>query len=130
MQLDPVPVLREPRLSFLVEPVARPVVDDEEDFPSRVSRDEPLQEVVERLAVEDIGELVREAGVVKGDRAVDVSGLTEAVRIDPRLDSDPRPGPMKGAVEPEASFVLEDYDAPTGGGFFFIAGNRFRSQSA
>ena len=30
VRLDPVRVLREPRLSFLVEPVARPVVDDEE----------------------------------------------------------------------------------------------------
>jgi hypothetical protein len=61
---DAMAVCGQPNASRLVEPVARAVVDDEEDFASSVTAHEQLQKHVERVAVEDRSELIREAPAV------------------------------------------------------------------
>lgn len=130
MQLDAVPVSVQPAAPRLVEPVARGVVDHEEDPAPSITTYEELQKLVEGVAVEDGGELVREPRIMQRNGAVDVGGLARSVRIYARLNSDPAPGLVERAVEPEAGLVLEDDDAAASGGFFLIAGNVVRSHAA
>src|SRR5690242_3420429 len=110
--------------------MAGTVVDDQEDL-ATTTVDELLEEVEERAAVEDRRELVVEARpCFDGDGAEHVTRLSLAVRVDARLLSDGRPRPVQTAVEPEARFVFERYDAATRSGFFLIFGNVSRSQIA
>src|SRR5919204_617747 len=130
VQLDLVAVLPKPRLPSVVEPVAGAVVDDEEDLPRGVLRDELLQELVEGLAVEHCRKAVGELGVVERHRAEDVRGLAKAIGVNPRLVADARPRLVQCAIEPEAGLVLENHDAAAGAGFFLMAGSFLRSQRA
>ena len=76
MHLDLIAVVGEPGFPRGIEPVARPVVDDQEDLPSPMLLDESLKEHVERVAVEDVRELVGELWfLLQRDCAVDVRGL-------------------------------------------------------
>jgi hypothetical protein len=84
----------------------------------------------ERVAVEDVGELIRESRFVEADRAEDMSSLAGSEGVDARLVSDPRPGRVQSAVEPEAYFVAEEDDSPALGRFFLIAGKRFLIQTS
>jgi hypothetical protein len=130
MQLDSPRVLRQPRLPLFIEPMARPIIDDEEDLSRGVLFHQVKQESMERAPVEDLGKPIREARIMKLDGAKNMRRLAEPVRIHARLNADARPGLVQGAVEPEARFILEDYDAAAGRRFFLIAGNRLRIQSA
>lgn len=131
MQLDLVSVVCEPCLSWRIEPVAGPVVDDQEDLASLVVLDEQLEEFVEGVAVEDVREPVGELRLLfQRDRAEDVGRLADAVSINARLDATARPGLVEGAVEPEAGLVFEDYDSSACSGFFLISGRRSRTQVA
>lgn len=86
---------------------------------------------MEGVAVEDVGELVREAGgVLERDRTVDVGGLAQTVGVDTGLDPSSRPCLVERSVEPEARLVLEDYDSSACSGFFLISGRRSRTQVA
>ena len=130
LELDAMAIRREPLLPFLVEVMAGAVVDDQEDLASS-AMNEPFEELEERALVEDRRELILEARpALDRDRAEDVGGLAQAVRVDAWLSADRRPGPVQAAVEPEAGFVLERYDAATGCSFFLIAGKVRRSQTA
>lgn len=51
-------IVAEPLLAVFFEVVAGAVVDDEEHLSRRILRDEVLQEMQERLAVEHLGELI------------------------------------------------------------------------
>jgi hypothetical protein len=130
VERDTVAIGGQPNASRFVEPVAGPVVDDEEDFSSSVTTHEQLEKLVERVAVEDRSELIREARVVQTHRAEHVSGLSCAVGVYARLDANTTPRLVERAVEPEAGFVLEDNGTSTGGGFFLMAGNVVRSHAA
>jgi hypothetical protein len=130
MKLDSMAVLGKPGFAFVIEPVAGSVVDDQEDLPSRVTAHEVQQEVVERGAVEDVRELVGEFGSIEAERTKDVRGLSQTVGINTRLDADARPRSMERAVEPETGLVLEEDYPSTGEGFFLMAGNRSRIQTA
>ena len=93
--------------------------------------DQLLEEREEGGAVEDRRELVGEPGPsLDCDGAKDVAGLSLAEGVDAGLLPDRRPRPVEAAVQPEARFVLEGYDATAGSGFFFIRGNVSRSQMA
>ena len=128
MKLDAVRMLAEPFLSFLVEVVARAVVGDQEDLPGWMKRDDLLEEDQVGLGVEDLGELKREAGVVDGNRSVDMRGLPQAKGGDARLLAYSSPGSMERSVEPKAGLVFEEDLAAAARGFFFNAGKVTRSQ--
>lgn len=130
MQLEQVPVRREPFLPLIVEVVGGAVVDDQEELPRAVLRDELLQVDEEGLTVEDLGEPEGEIGFVERDRSIDVRRFSQSEGVDARLKTDSRPGLMEGAIEPKARFVLEGYEAAAARGFFLIAGSRSRSQMA
>lgn len=129
-KLDAVPVRRKPGLGLFVEPMARTVVDDQEDLPATAAN-EFLEEQQKRVAIEDRRELVIKARPrFDRDRSEYVPGPALTVGIDPGLLSDWCPGPVQAAIEPEACFVLERYDATASRGFFLIFGNVSRSQTA
>ncbi len=107
MKLHPVLVLRQPRLSRIVEPVARPIIDDQKDLPRAIRSHQIHQKQMEGMPVEHVDESVREGRVVRGDRPNHVRGLAFAKGIYARLDTHRRPGLMQRAVEPEARLVLE-----------------------
>lgn len=131
MQLDLVAVRAQPVLSMLGKVVRRSVVDDEEELRSCVLRDELLQINEESFPVEDVGEAVREIGLLfEGQRPVHVCGLAKPERVDARLNANARPCLVERAVEPEAGFIFEGYEAATCRSFFLIAGSCSRSQSA
>ena len=118
-QFDAVAVAGEPALAIVLEPVTGPVVDDQEDFAARGAPHQFLEEVEERSAVEDRGELVDEVGsLLDRDRAIDVSSLALAEGVDARLDADSRPCDVQGAIEPEAGLVAEHHNAAAGSRFF------------
>jgi hypothetical protein len=120
----------EPLLGLVVEPMAGPVVDDQEDLASTTMY-ELLEEDDERVAVEDGRELIVEPRArLDRDRPEDVPGLALAVCVYARLTSDRSPGPMETSVEPEARFVLECDNASARGRFFLILGNVSRSHTA
>lgn len=111
--------------------MAGTVVDDQEDLSARVLLNEFLQEQMKRVPVENVCELVREpGGLLKRERSVNVGGLPQTIGVDAGLDTSSRPGLVERSVEPEARFVLEDYDASACSGFFFISGRRSRIQVA
>lgn len=124
MQFDPVRVGEQPFFARVVEPVAGPVVDDEEDLPSRVLRGQLKQKLVESVSVEDGREAIREVRVLEGDRTEDMGGLSRSVCVDARLMAYARPGLVERSIEPEARFVFEEDDAAAGGCLFLSAGNR------
>lgn len=131
MQLDLVAVLREPCLPWGIEPVAWPIVEDQEHLSPLMLRDEQLQELVEGVAVEHVGELVGELRLLlDGEGAKDVGSLPFAEGVDSGLNAFSRPRLVQRAVEPEAGFVLEDYDSVSGSGFFLISGRRSSTQVA
>lgn len=130
MQLDFVGVLFQPFLAGVVEPVTRPIVDDQEQLPRRVFGDELLEELVEGVAIEDRREAVGEIGILERDGSEDVGRFPQPVGIDTWLMAYPGPGLVESSVEPETRFVLEEDDSTTGAGFFFRAGNRSRNQTA
>ena len=130
MQLDAVCVGREPGTARWVEPVARPVVDNEKDLAAAVAAHQQAQEVVESPAVKHWRELIGEPGVVQREGSVDVGSLAQPVRVYARLDSNSTPRLVERAIEPEACLVFEQDDAATPGRFFLIAGKRVRSQAA
>jgi hypothetical protein len=122
-------IVGEPLLAVFFEVVARPVIDDEKDFPRSILRDEVFEENQERLPVENVRELIRESGF-EAYCAENVRRLSCSEGVNTRLIPNPGPSRMKGPVEPEAYFVAEDDDSSTLGGFFLIAGNLFFSQTA
>lgn len=131
VKLNPMPVLREPRFAVRVEVVAWTVVDDEEYLPAAAATNEVLQEAEERDGIKDRRELVDEKrSRLNGDDAVHMGRLAHTERVDARLLADAGPGTVQGAVEPEACFVAERYDAPAGCRFFLIAGKVVRNQLA
>jgi hypothetical protein len=89
MELDAMTVSTQPQDAFLVEVVARAVVDDEEDFSARIVSDEPLEKFEECLAVEDLGEAKKTASIVECDGTIDMSGLAGTERIYARLNAYP-----------------------------------------
>lgn len=130
MQCDSVGIGREPCATGRVEPVAGAVVDDQENLATPVATHQQPEKLVEGAAVEAWGKLIREACVVQRDGAKDMGGLALAVGIYARLDTDPTPGLVERAIEPETGLVFEEDDATTSCGFFLIAGNVVRSQNA
>jgi hypothetical protein len=92
------------------------VVDDQEDLATRVAKHELPQELPEGDAVEHRDEAERELGSVERNRAEDVRGLAQPIRIDARLLPDARPRAMQASVLPEAGFVLEHDDASAASG--------------
>ena len=130
VKLDAVAVGREPSSPGLVEPVARAVVDHEEDLSSSIAPDQKFQKLVERVAIEHDRKLVGKPRIVQRDGAENVGCFPRAIGIYPRLDSDGAPRLVERSVKPEAGFVLEENGAPTCGGFFLIAGNVVLNHSA
>ena len=130
VQFDFVRVPREPFLACVVEPVARPVVDDQEELAGGVLGNELEKEFVESVPIEDGREAVREVGILERDGAEDMRRLPHPEGIDTRLMAYPRPGLVECSVEPEARFVLEEDEAAAGVRFFFKAGKRTFSQMA
>jgi len=130
MQFDAMAILAKPCSTGFVEPVARPVVDHEEQFSSSIAPDEQLQEEVERVTVEDRSELIREPRIVQCDRTEDVRRLAEPECVHSRLHANATPRLMERSVEPEACFVFEEDHTSAGAGFFLRAGNSFRSHAA
>ena len=130
MQLDTLRIFRQPYPPLFVEPVPGCIVDDEKDLSSGVALDQSYQKAMERSAVEDFGELIREARVMQRDRAKDMRCFAETIGIYARLHADSGPGLMQGPIEPEARFIRKDDDASAGCGFFLIRGNLVRIQSA
>jgi hypothetical protein len=103
MGFDAMAILARLTLALVVEPVAGPVVDDEEDFATVVPTHELTQELEERGAVEHRREPERELGSVEGvegNRAEHVRGLPQSIGVDTRLSADPRQWDA-GAVPPE-----------------------------
>lgn len=94
MQLDSLRVLRQPSFPLIVEPVARAVVDDQKDLLRRIPLDDPDQKLMERVAVENPGKLIREARIMERNGSKDMRCFTQAKRIDARLNADARPGLM------------------------------------
>lgn len=130
MELYPMAVLAEPPLALIIETVARPVVEDQEDL-ATASTHKPFEEAQERRRLEDRCELVGEPwSFLDRDSSEDVSRFAHAEGIDTRLVPDWRPRPVKTAVEPEARLVLERYDTAAAGRFFLIRGNVLRNQTA
>jgi hypothetical protein len=130
MQLNAVGVAREPCATLYVEPVPRPIVDDEKELLSAISTDEELEEEMKRVPVEDGRELVGEARVVEGDGSENVRGFAKPEGIYSWLDADAAPRLMESAVEPEARLVFEDDDATASASLFLIAGRLVRSHAA
>jgi len=130
MQLDAVGVAREPDAAVYIEPMPRPIVDDEEDLSSAISSYEELEEEVKRVPVEDGRELVSESCVVKRDGPEDMRSLAEPEGVYSRLDADAAPRLVESAVEPEAGLVFEEDDASASSSLFLIAGKRTRSHAA
>ena len=116
-------VVPEPSLTVLVEIMTGAVVDNEEHLAASVLSDEVLEKYQERLAVEDVRELIVEAGLIETDRAKEMGGLALTESVYARLLTDSRPGTVECSVEPKADLVSEQNDASTLGGFFLIAGN-------
>jgi hypothetical protein len=123
-----VPMLAEPPLAVVIETMVGRVVNNQKDLATVVAKYELAQELEECQSVEYWREAECELGVVEGDGPVHVGGLAQPVRIDARLNADPRPRAMQATVLPEAGFVLEDYDAATASGLFFSAGSVWLSQ--
>ncbi len=130
VQLDSVRVFSEPRLPLVVEPMARPIVDDEEDFPRRVLLNQLFEKLVKRVPVEDWRESEGEVSVLEGDGAEDVRRLPEPEGVHARLHSDSRPRLVQGPVEPKTGLVPEHHNAATSSGFFLMAGKRWCTQSS
>lgn len=130
MYFDLVRIGGEPLLPGFVEPVARPIVDNKEDLARRVGVYQALRELVERVAVEDVRELVGEAGLIQANGAEYMGRLPQAEGIYSRLDADFGPGLVESPVEPEAGLVFEYDDAAGLCRFFFISGSRSLSQAA
>ena len=129
-QLDSVPVLGEPQLSFFLEVVAGTVVDDEEDLASASSHD-LLEELEERESVEDRREAVMKPGLLfEGDDPEDVRRLAHAERVYTWLAADSGPRLVKRPIEPEAGFVTEGNDATALTRFFLIRGRISRNHVA
>ncbi len=126
---DAMAVLAKPLFADFLKVVARPVVDDEKDLATGISRNEQLQKSEKRFTVEFGSKLIGEPRIPKADGAKDMGGLPLAEGVDARLKPDSGPGPMEGSVEPETGFILEENCSSASGGFFLIAGNRFLSQS-
>ena len=124
MKLDFIGIGGQPGLSCIIQPVAGPVVDDQEDFLRRMDSHQLFEELVEGVAVEDVRELVRERGSFEADGPEDVGRLSEPEGIYPRLDPDLGPGLVERSVEPEAGLVLEDDRPSASSRFFFISGRR------
>jgi len=100
------------------------VVNDHEDLSRCMSLHDGEQELVERVAVKYISELVDEGCVVYRYRAKHMSGLALSVGGNSGLDAYGRPCLMQSAIEPEARFVFK-HDKPSAFGcFFLIAGSR------
>ena len=127
-QLDAPLVFSQPRLPLGREIVKRRVIDDQEDLPAAILRNESPEEFPERVSVEHIGKPAGEFRSVKTDRAEQVRREALAIGIDAGLAADASPSSMQRAVEPETDLVLEQDYATAGGGFFLIAGNFLRSQ--
>lgn len=130
MEFDALWVVGKPLLSGVVEPVTWTIVDDQEDLPPVILFDQQEQEFMEGMPVEHGRELVAEKCLIDADSTVDVGGFPHPEGVDPGLHADLRPCLVEGPIKPEAGFILEDYDAATGGSFFFISGNRSRSHVA
>ena len=110
--------------------VARSIVDDDKDLPTRAA-DELLQETVERFRVEDLGEeIAKPRLLLQRHCAVDVSRLALPKRINVGLLTQASPGSMQRTVQPEAGLVLEHHNALASLSLFFIAGSFLRSQLA
>lgn len=130
MQRNFVAVGPEPLFARLVEPVTGAIVDDEKYFLWRILRHELFQKFEEGCAVEDFSKAVGEIGCVERHCTENVSGFSHAVRVDAWLLAYSGPGLVKGSVEPETGFILEDDEPSAGGRFFLMAGSLYRSQMA
>ncbi len=124
VQLDLVRVVGQPLFACIVEPMTGAVVEDHEDLSRPMALHDGEQELVERVAIEHISELVDEGSIIYRNRAKHVGGLALSVGGNSGLDAYGRPCLMQSAIEPEARFVLKHDDAPAFGRFFLIAGSR------
>ncbi len=130
MQLDAVTVLRKPCLTHFCEIVAWAVVDDEKYFSARV-----LHEVLKKLqkcqTIENRSKYVAKLRFfLQRHRAENVGCLPLTKGVDLRLLAYPGPRTMQASVKPKARLITEHHNTATPAGFFFIAGNVFRSQMA
>jgi len=124
-------MLSEPTLPLLVQVVARPVVDDQEDLAASSSTHDLLEEDEERAGVEHGRELVHEPrSFLERHDAKDVRRLAHPECVYTRLLAHPGPGSIERPVEPEARFVAERNDAAALARFFLMAGRVSRSHVA
>lgn len=106
------------------------VIEDQEELLLRVPGDEALEKTEEARAIEDVGELIGEAGVIEGDRAINMSRFSLPSSGYAWLCSATRPGSMKCGIDLKTCFVLEDDDATYSSSFFLMAGNLLFSHCA
>jgi len=125
MQLDAIRVCLQPSAPAGANAMKRGVVDNEEDLPF-VALHQPLEELQERVAVEDAGEAVGELRVVQCQRAVHMGGLAFPASWNARLNAYAMPRPVQRRVQLEACLILEEQDPSTLLGFFLIAGSVLR----
>lgn len=88
VQFDLILVFAKPLFACFIEPVTGTVVDDHEDLARSVMLYDLEQELVERVAVEHVGELVNEGGVVHRYCPEHMRGLAQSVGGDTGLDAD------------------------------------------
>lgn len=128
MKLDGLRILPQPFPAFYRQPMGRGVVYDQEDLSTRVNRDQLLEEAKKCRSVEHLGETEVECRGVEVHGAKHVSRLALSVRINTRLLANRGPRAVESAIQPKACLVLEKHYATTLSGFFFMVGNRLRSQ--
>ena len=81
-------VVVQPLFPRVIQPMARAVVDDEEDLAGTELPDQLDQVLVEGVPVEDRGKLEAEPAVPQGNGAKDVGGLSQSKGGDPGLFAD------------------------------------------
>jgi len=128
VQFDKMTVGTQPSFPFIVQSVARRIIDDQKHLPTSISSNKLTQEFTEGVRVENRGEPVAELRLVKRYGTEDVGSFAQAVGVNPRLNSHPRPSPVQAAVLPKTGFVFEDNYSAAAGRFFLMAGRRFRNQ--
>ena len=126
MQLDAVLVLQ-PFFASIVKPVIWGVVDDQEDLLWRIFGNPLPQEGVERLSIEDVGELGDELGLVEEHCTIHMGSFPRSAGVHPRLLAYPSQCLVQRAIKPEACLVLEQDYYSAGSSFYLIAGSFSRT---